>query len=31
VKRVKEQNEEALARVVGPAKARVIVEFFATN
>ena len=28
VKRVKEQNEESLASVVGRAKARVIVQFF---
>lgn len=31
VKRVKEQNEESLAAIVGKAKAKVIVQFFAAN
>lgn len=31
VKRVKEQNEESLASVVGKAKAKVIMQFFAQN
>jgi excinuclease ABC subunit C len=31
VKRVKEQNEESLAAIVGKAKAKVIVQFFGSN
>jgi excinuclease ABC subunit C len=31
VKRVKEQNEESLASVVGKAKAKVIMQFFGSN